>query len=112
MASTILAAAIAFLLVSALFLVSIIQNSVDERRVVATPNIPIAAVTNFKDYDQWSTFFSRYKWSQVMADIVPIVGSAGTFKVLLQADFQMYTSLLLITCIASQLVRRQRLTFC
>jgi len=101
MASTLLYMSIAAVLIAFLFLVAIVQNSVDESRIIATPNIPRengvltssasikikasaeevwAVITNFKDYSTW-TSFSEYKWKEVTADGVPMVGSTGSFKV-------------------------------
>lgn len=101
MAHTILYASIAFTLISLLFLLAWIQNSVDEKRLLATPNIPksrgiltsvasarisapadevFKAILNFKDYGKWSRF-SGYEWSQTTEDGAPLVGSTGSFKV-------------------------------
>jgi hypothetical protein len=101
MASTLLYMSIAAVLIAFLFLVAIVQNSVDESRIIATPNIPRengvltssasikikasaeevwTVITNFKDYSTW-TSFSEYKWKEVTADGVPMVGSTGSFKV-------------------------------
>jgi hypothetical protein len=101
MASTLLYMSIAAVLIASLFLIAIIQNSVDESRIIATPNIPrehgvltsfvsvkikasveevFDVLTKFKDYSTWTTF-SEFKWIDVTADGVPMVGSTGSCKV-------------------------------
>jgi hypothetical protein len=101
MASTLLCVAFAAFAIVILFLIAAIQNSVDESRLIATPNIPrengvltsfastkikasveevFAVIANFKDYSTW-TSFSDYKWKDVTADGLPMTGSTGSFKV-------------------------------
>lgn len=94
-------AAVAFVIISLLFLIVIVQNSVDEQQIVPTPNIPrgngvltafastkvrgsadevFAVVKNYKAYPNWSPY-SNYKWNDVDREGIPHVGSPGTFKV-------------------------------
>jgi len=106
MPSTIVLAGIALMVIAILFLIAIVQNSVDERSIIATPTIPrqngvvssfasssikatsdevFRVILNFKDYSTWSPF-SEYKWKNVTADGVPMTGSPGSFKVRLLED--------------------------
>ncbi len=101
MANTLLYMTFAFIAITLLFLIAAVQNSVDESRLIATPNIPqekgvltsfasikikssaeevFAVVSSFKDYSTWATF-SDFKWKEVTADGVPMTGSMGSFKV-------------------------------
>lgn len=94
-------AAVVFVLISLLFLIAMIQNSVDDDRLIATPNIRresavmtsfastkikgnadevFAVVKNYKGYSDWSPFHD-YEWEDVSVDGVPRFGSLGTFKV-------------------------------
>jgi hypothetical protein len=91
----------AFILISLLFVIAIIQNSVDEDRLIATPSIRqedavltafastkikgsadevFDVVKKYKGYSDWSPFHD-YKWNDVTMDGVPRVGSAGVFTV-------------------------------
>jgi hypothetical protein len=93
-----LCAAVAFILIAILFLIAAIQNSVDEKNLMATPTIPkanavltsfastkikatedevFAVITDFKDYT-WSSSFTDYKFDNQQ---IPQAGSKGTFKV-------------------------------
>ncbi|KUJ22334.1 uncharacterized protein LY89DRAFT_575707 [Mollisia scopiformis] len=104
--AAIVGAAVAFVLISLLLLVAIIQNSVDNDRLIATPSIPLknavltafastkvkgsadevfSVVQNYKGYSDWSPFH-EYKWKDVSLDGVPRVGSMGTFKLTME-DF-------------------------
>jgi len=108
MSSTLLWASFAAAAIAILFLVAIVQNSVDERSVIATPNIPrengiltsfvsikikasaeevFAVMASFKDYST-ETPFSAFNWENVTADGVPMVGSTGTFKVRISKEPQ------------------------
>jgi hypothetical protein len=101
MASTLLWAGFAVLAIALLFLVAIVQNSVDENSIIATPSIPrengvmssftsikirasveevFAVMASFKDYSS-GTPFASYKWKDKTDDGVPIVGSTGSFRV-------------------------------
>ena len=101
MANTLLWASFAALAIGILFLIAIIQNSVDENSIIATPSIPrengiftsvasikmkssaeevFAAISSFKDYSA-ETPFAKFHWNDVTADGVPRVGSTGSFKV-------------------------------
>lgn len=101
MANTLLWMTFAVIAIAFLFLIAAIQNSVDESRIIATPNIPrengvltsfastkikasveevFAVVSKFKDYSA-ETPFSNFKWKEVTADGVPMTGSTGSFKV-------------------------------
>jgi hypothetical protein len=101
MAHTLIYAGVAFVLISLLFLVAWLQNSVDENRLLATPSIPKArgvltsvasarisapadevfkVILNYKGYEKWSCF-SGYQWSETTEDGAPLVGSTGSFKV-------------------------------
>lgn len=94
-------AVVAFVVISLLFLIVIVQNSVDEQQIVPTPNIPrgsgvltafastkvkgsadqvFSVVKNYKGYSDWSPY-SDYKWNNVDGKGVPHVGSTGSFKV-------------------------------
>jgi len=100
-ATTFIYASVAFVIITVLFLIAIAQNSVDEKKLMPTPTIPIqnsvltsfastkikasvevvfAAMINFKGDSTWSTF-SGYKWDSVAADGVPLNGTTGSFKV-------------------------------
>ncbi|CZR50648.1 uncharacterized protein PAC_00522 [Phialocephala subalpina] len=93
-------AAIAFVIISLLFLIVIVQSSVDEHQIIATPNIPrgsgvltafastqvkgnvdevFAVIKNYNGYSDWSPY-SNYKWNDVDENGVPHVGSTGSFK--------------------------------
>ena len=101
MANTLLWASFAAIAIGILFLIAIIQNSVDESSIIATPSIPrengiftsvasvkikasaedvFAAISSFKDYSA-ETPFARFHWKDVTADGVPRVGSTGSSKV-------------------------------
>ena len=101
MANTVLWMIFAAIAIALLFLIAAIQNSVDESRIIATPNIPresgvltsfastkikasaeevFVVVSNYKDYSTL-TSFSDFKWKDVTADGVPMTGSTGSFKV-------------------------------
>jgi len=96
-----ISAAVGFILIVILFLFAIIQNSVDDASLLATPTIPVqngiltsfasttihasvdevfAVLLNYKEYSKWS-LFSEHKWEETTADGVPLVGTKGTFKV-------------------------------
>jgi hypothetical protein len=100
-ATTYLSAAVAFVIITILFLLAIAQNAVYEKNLMSTPTIPIqkgvltsfastkinasvedvfAAMINFKGYSTWSAF-SDYKWDSVAADGVPLNGTTGSFRV-------------------------------
>lgn len=91
----------AFLFISLLFVIAMIQNSVDEERLIATPSIRrenavlttfasikvkgnadevFAVVGKYKGYSDCAPFHD-YKWKEVTMDGVPRVGSRGTFTV-------------------------------
>ena len=101
MASTLLWATFAAIAIGILFLIAVIQNSVDESSIIATPNIPrengiltsvtsvkikasvdevFAVISSFKDYSAKAPF-AGFHWKDVTADGVPRVGSTGSFKV-------------------------------
>jgi len=101
MPSTLLWAGLAALVIAVLFVIAIIQNSVDEKSIIPTPSIPrehavmtsissikikasvddvFAVVASFKDYSP-ETPFSTFEWKKKTADGVPMVGSTGTFRV-------------------------------
>lgn len=101
--------AVAFILISLLFVIAMIQNLVDEDRLIATPNIPrenavlsafasikikgsadevFGVIKSYKGYPEWSPFHD-YKWKDVTVDGVPRVGSPGSFMV----DFSLQTVL-------------------
>jgi hypothetical protein len=101
MAGTLLWMTFAGVAIAILFTIAIIQNSVDERSIIATPNIPrengvITAfasikikasadevfefIMKFKDCSAQSGF-SQHRWKSVTADGVPMVGSTGSYKV-------------------------------
>ena len=101
MASTFLWAGLAALVIALLFLIAIVQNSVDDKSIIPTPSIPrehaimtsvssikikasvddvFAVVASFKDYSP-GTPFSTFNWKNKTADGVPMVGSTGTFRV-------------------------------
>jgi hypothetical protein len=101
MANTLLWASFAAIAIGILFLIAIIQNSVDESSIIATPSIPrengiftsvasvkikasaeevFAAISSFKDFSP-GTPFAMYHWKDVTADGVPRVGSTGSCKV-------------------------------
>jgi hypothetical protein len=101
MASTYLYIAIALLLISSLFLIAIVQNCVDDGRILATPTIPVnngiltsfasirinatteevfQTLMSFKDYSKWSSF-SEHQWEKTTDDGIPLLGSKGTLKV-------------------------------
>ena len=100
MASTFLWAGLAALVIAVLFLIAIVQNSVDDKSIIPTPSIPreravmtsvstikikasvddvFAVVASFKDYSPET--FSTFDWKTKTADGVPMVGSTGTFRV-------------------------------
>jgi hypothetical protein len=106
MASTLLWASVAALAIGVFFLIAIVQNSVDEKDIIATPNIPrengiltsfasikirasaeevFAVIAGFKDFPT-ETPFSGFSWKNVTADGVPMVGSTGSFHVRLFRD--------------------------
>lgn len=106
MASTLSWASVAAVAIGIFFLIAIVQNSVDEKNIIATPNIPrengiltsfasikikasveeaFAVMASFKDYST-ETPFSTFKWKNVTADGVPMVGSTGSFNVRLFHD--------------------------
>lgn len=87
--------------IAILFTIAIVQNSVDESSIIATPNIPrengvltafasikikasadevFSMIMKFKDCSSESTF-SEHRWKEVTADGVPMVGSTGSYKV-------------------------------
>ena len=101
MAQTYVYICTAIVIVTILFLIAALQNSVDDRSLLATPSItkdravltafastkinaPVdevwAAVTNFKASSKGSSF-SEYQWKGVTADDTPRIGCTGTFKV-------------------------------
>jgi len=98
MANTFIYIGFVVVLLAILFLIIILQTSVDESRILATPTIPVQrgvltsfasttidasveevfdVVLNFKDYAEWSRF-SEYQWEETGE---PVVGSRGTCKV-------------------------------
>ncbi|KAE9381641.1 hypothetical protein N431DRAFT_321990 [Stipitochalara longipes BDJ] len=100
MASTFFWAGFAALAIALLFLIAIIQNSVDEKTIIPTPSIPqengvmssfastkikasveevFAVMASFKDYST-RTPFSAFNWKNKTADGVPMVGSTGSFR--------------------------------
>lgn len=103
MANTLVYVGVAVVLITILFLIAAIQNSVDESRLMATPTIPrsnavftstastkikatpeevFAVITNFEEYDAWSTSFTDYHWHNLqLVDGLPGPGSTGTFQV-------------------------------
>ncbi len=106
MASTLSWASVAAVAIGIFFLIAIVQHSVDEKNIIATPNIPrengiltsfasikikasveeaFAVMASFKDYST-ETPFSTFKWKNVTADGVPMVGSTGSFNVRLFHD--------------------------
>jgi hypothetical protein len=105
MANTIvyISAGVALILIGLLFLVALVQNSIKESPLLPTPTIPkekavftsfasarisapadevFAVLLNYKDYSKWSCF-SQYRWREVTKDGSPLIGSNGSFKVLL-----------------------------
>jgi hypothetical protein len=98
----ILAAAIVITsLVLFLLTIAIIHYNIDEKSLINTPNISLraAVLTSFAkaeingsvdevfqavlNYQECASSvpFSNYKWDNVTADGVPVVGSTGTFRV-------------------------------
>lgn len=98
----ILAAAIVITsLVLLLLTAAIIHYNIDEKSLISTPNISLraAVLTSFAkaeingsvdevfqavlNYEECASSvpFSNYKWDDVTADGVPVVGSTGTFRV-------------------------------
>ncbi len=93
-----LSAAIAFILVTLFLLMRVAKGSVDSSNVLATPNISkedavftssastrikappdevFSTLIKFNSASAWS----QYKWEDLDADGVPVLGSSGTFKV-------------------------------
>lgn len=81
-----MSAGVAIFLIAILFLIAVIQNSVDDSRLLATPSIAkkdgiltsfartkinasvdevYSVLTNFKDYSSWNSHISEHKWENV-----------------------------------------------
>lgn len=92
---------IACIAIAILFAFALLQNAVDEKSIIATPNIPrengiltrfasmkmkappekvFEVLSTFKDYSKTLTF-SQHKWDEVGEDGAPEQGSKGTTKV-------------------------------
>jgi len=101
MAQTIVYVIATVVIVTIIFLIAALQNSVDDKTLLATPTIPRGkavltsfastrinatvdevwtAIVNFKECSKWSPF-SEHKWNEVGADGAPLTGCTGTFKV-------------------------------
>jgi len=99
--STVYTSAAVLFVIVVLFSITIILNSVDKSKLLATPGIPIEKATrssfgsstihasvdevfsvlmNFKDYNKWS-LLKDYRWEDTTADGVPLVGSEGSVEV-------------------------------
>lgn len=102
--SILLFVAAILLIICIVLLVIYVQNSVDEARLIRTPNIPFenavltsmasvrirappgevfAVISRFKDPSDTSPI-SGYKWQETDLDGVPEVGSKGTYKASIQ----------------------------
>lgn len=91
----------AFLILVVFFIIAFLDGTIDERTILATPNLPKDeatftafanvrinasanevwdAVIGFQDYPRWHTVIKECTWEQTTADGAPFVRSKGSLR--------------------------------